>query len=234
MRVPTTDAITRRSLLTTLTVAFATGPAKIAVADDIDRYHDRVRSPSQLLLQQDYYYIFGTVPPRQITAPKIDQPQWNAFGSCVDNSCTYVPLQQRYNAYAKYEGRLTRGLDAFRALGGAIEERDWPTVSQMTRRDAEKGMSPPPAIDALLKAGLLASAMLISPNNLREKKEASLATFYVNEVSYAIDKIAEAAAQQDGAAAREAWEFGRDSWNSYLAVLNPAIVPKVGDTFDTI
>ena len=86
MRVPTTDAITRRSLLTTLTVAFATGPAKIAVADDIDRYHDRVRNPSQLLLQQDYYYIFGTVPPRQITAPKIDQPQWNAFGSCVDNA----------------------------------------------------------------------------------------------------------------------------------------------------
>ena len=57
MRVPTTDAITRRSLLTTLTVAFATGPAKIAVADDIDRYHDRVRNPSQLLLQQDYYHM---------------------------------------------------------------------------------------------------------------------------------------------------------------------------------
>ena len=76
--------------------------------------------------------------------------------------------------------------------------------------------------------------MLISPNNLREKKECALATFYVNEASFAIDKIAQAAAAQDATAAQEAWEFGKDSWNSFLAVINPSIVPKVGDKFEFI
>ena len=31
-----------------------------------------------------------------------------------------------------------------------------------------------------------------------------------------------------------AWEFGKDSWNSYLAVVNPQIVPKVGEPFELI
>lgn len=178
--------------------------------------------------------IFGQVPPRKISAPKIDQPQWNAFGSCVDNSCTYVPLQQRYNAYAKYEQRISRGLDSYRSLRGAIERRDWEAIKVATARGGEKGAAPAPAVDCLLKAGLLASQMLVSPNNLREKKECALATFYVNEASFALNKIAEAAVAQDATAASAAWEFGKDSWNSFLAVLNPSIVPKVGDQFELI
>ena len=75
---------------------------------------------------------------------------------------------------------------------------------------------------------------LVSPNNLREKRQCSLALFYVNEVSFALDVIAAAASRHDAGEAEAAWEFGRDSWNSYLAVINPAIVPKVGDPFDTI
>ena len=86
-------------------------------------------------------------------------------------------------------------------------------------------------MDALLKAGLLASQLLVSPNNLREKKASSLALFYVNEASYAIDLIAAAAKRKDVAAAKSAWEFGKDSWNSYLNVVNPSIVPKVGEPF---
>ena len=54
----------------------------------------------------------------------------------------------------------------------------------------EAGKPPAPAVDALLKAGLLASQLLVSPNNLREKKESSLAIFYVNEVSYALELLA--------------------------------------------
>ena len=32
-------------------------------------------------------------------------------------------------------------------------------------------------------------------------------------------------------AAAEAWAFGKDSWHSYLVVINEAIVPKVGEPF---
>ena len=39
----------------------------------------------------------------------------------------------------------------------------------------EAGKPPAPAVDALLKAGLLASQLLVSPNNLREVRELSLA-----------------------------------------------------------
>ena len=61
-----------------------------------------------------------------------------------------------------------------------------------------------------------------------------MATFYVNEASYALDLLAVAADRQDLTAAQAAWDFGRDSWNSYLAVVNPSIVPKVGDPFEAI
>ena len=224
-------------------------PLLPALADEAkDPFNSRPRNMGKYqLIPGDYYYIFGQVPPRSITAPNTQQPQWNAFGSCVENSCTYVPIQQRYNAYTKYERRLSRGIDAYRAIGLAVAKQDWPAVLSMTYRGGDvikpspgqecagecvaKIAPPAPAVDALLKAGLLASQMLVSPNNLREKKEAALATFYVNEVSYALECLEAAAASQDLPAATAAWEFGKDSWNSYLAVINPAVVPKVGDKF---
>ena len=91
-----------------------------------------------------------------------------------------------------------------------------------------------PARDVLLKAALLNSQLLVSPNNLREVRELSLANFYVNEVDHALDLLAAAAARQDRAAALFAWEFGRDSWNSWMQVVNRAIVAKVGDPFEPI
>ena len=51
--------------------------------------------------------------------------------------------------------------------------------------------------------------MLVSPNNLREKKESALATFYVNEASFALDRLAEAADRRDARLAMLAWDFGR-------------------------
>lgn len=81
-------------------------------------------------------------------------------------------------------------------------------------------------------------------------------------MDYALDLLAAAAARQDRAAALFAWEFGRDSWNSWMQarcitdasslllhetytatvtlihttrldqVVNRAIVAKVGDPFE--
>ncbi len=226
-------------------------------------YNLRPRGMNQdAMMPNDYYGIYGVVPPRKLLSPSVAQPQWNAFGACIENSCTYVPiaqvshctdpkprthplpsetaslpasLSQRYAAYQKYEVRLARGLRAYTAIGASIQRSDWDAVAAaVVRPKSGEGTSPPPAIDALLKAGLLASALLVSPNNLREKKEASLATFYVNEASYALDLLASAAKKGDGPAAVAAWLFGRDSWNSYLSVVNRAIVPKVGEPFETL
>ena len=51
----------------------------------------------KVLVPRDYYGVFGVVPPRVLVQVDAKQPQWNAWGSCVDNSCTYVPLKQRYH-----------------------------------------------------------------------------------------------------------------------------------------
>ena len=229
------EALLRFSAASTLFGAASPGVVlPVWAEDDIPDYNARFRGMETPLITGDYYYIFGQVPPRSITAPKIDQPKWNTFGSCIDDSCTYVPIQQRYTAYTKYELRLSRGLTQFGSLKGAIASQDWENVLAKVSRGSGDGKSPAPAVDALLKAGLLASQLLVSPNNLREKKASSLALFYVNEASYAIDLIAAAAKRKDVAAAKSAWEFGRDSWNSYLNVVNPSIVPKVGEPFPLV
>ena len=49
-----------------------------------------------------------------------------------------------------------------------------------------------------------------------------------------MDLLMEAAERKNAKVAQEAWDFGRDSWNSYIAVVNPSIVPKVGDPFEPI
>ena len=201
---------------------------------DFNRRGVRGMGLSSALIPGDYYYIYGVVPPRKISAPNVEQPQWNTFGACVENSCTYVPIAQRYQAYSKYEGRLHRGLRAYQELKESIAKNNWDAISQATSRDSSASQPLAPAIDALLKAGLLASAMLVSPNNLREKREQALATFYVNEASYALERIATAATARDSEAALAAWDFGKDSWNSYLAVINRAVVPKVGEPFELI
>ena len=231
----TAHAITRRIVVSTATTLLGiAGPGAMhAHAEEYPDWNRRTRSGVGLITG-DYYYTFGVVPPRKILAPNVDQPKWNTFGACIDNSCTYVPIAQRYAAYSKYEQRLARGLRTFSEMKGLIAKEDWPAVSAAVSRGSSDGRSPAPAVDALLKAGLLASQLLVSPNNLREKKESSLAIFYVNEASYALDLIAAASASRDAPAAMAAWEFGKDSWNSYLAVINPSIVPKVGEPFDVI
>ena len=226
MRLITTD---RRFVATLLAAAAVTNYQVPSLA--VDDPNLRLRDTSSNLLSNDYYYIFGKVPPRKIGGSNINQPQWNTFVACVENSCTYVPIAQRYAAYSKYEPGITRGLRAFRRLLPAIERQDWDELRVGTLNGKQDSA---PAVDALLKAGLLASQLLVSPNNLREKKEASLATFYVNEVNYALKMIREATAKRDVALARAGWDFGRDSWNSYLSVVNPSIVPKVGEPFELV
>ena len=61
-----------------------------------------------------------------------------------------------------------------------------------------------------------------------------MSRYYVNECAYATKELARAIDDRDTATALGLWEFGKDSWNSYLSIVNRSISPKVGDKFEMI
>jgi hypothetical protein len=68
----------------------------------------------------------------------------------VPSSCTYVPLKQRYDGYAKYAERIGYGLRAFAGLRRSVERNEWEAAAAAVL-DADAG-PPAPARDVLLKA----------------------------------------------------------------------------------
>ena len=199
------------------------------------------------VIAQDYWYMMGQTPPRRLNGPvRLDDPEWNAFGSCetaeggsASNSCTYVSLKQRISTYSKYAFNIDLGAKEYRMLGEALKdaaatnnEMAWNTAaSYVTTLPSNP---PPPPVDALLKMVLFASGMLTSPNYNGPSKELLVARFYVNEVGFATKEIIKAVEARNGPQALQAWEFGKESWNSYYQIVNGKIVLKVGDKFELI
>lgn len=205
------------------------------------------RSNKDAVIREDYYYMMGKAPPRLLNGPlRMDDPQWNAFGSCEtteggssSNSCTYVSLKQRIPAYSKYGYSISLGAKEYTVLGKTLQdaarsnsEQAWQTAASYVTTQSQS--PPPPPIDALLKMVLFASAMLTSPNFNGLSRELLVARFYANELSFATKEIAAAIDSRDSSRAMAAWEFGKDSWNSYYQVVNGKISPKVGDKFESI
>ena len=207
------------------------------------------KNNQQAVIRDDYWYIMGKTPPRQLLVPlQGADPQWNAFGSCESsadgrtNSCTYVSLNQRIPAYSKYASSIQYGSREYSKLGAILQEllqnndsnnndtneaKLWQQAESFLR--VEERTPPPPPVDAELKMILLATALLTSPNFSGPNKELLVARFYVNELHYANTVCYGAVQARDAVTARAAWEFGRDSWNSYLLTVDRPIVPKVGD-----
>ena len=235
------NAFGRRPALTLLVGALTSPALRPALAEEpLAELEDPNLRPRNMmsykpLVSQDFYFAYGVVPPRNFNPSRPPaQPQWNAWGSCVDTSCTYVPLKQRYDGYSKYSQRIERGFRGFRALKDTLKRGDWEAAAAQVELSPPAGTQPSPTVDMLLKAALLASQLLVSPNNLKEIQEAALARFYVNEAAHALDLIGRAVAKQDREAALFAYDFGRDSWNSYISVVNRAIPEKVGDKFEPL
>jgi hypothetical protein len=221
----------------------------VIVNDEVYKYESRVRGNTNkaAVIREDYWYMMGKSPPRRLNGPlKIDDPQWNAFGSCetteggsASNSCTYVSLKQRVPAYSKYSYLIGLGAKEYALIGKSLQdaasnnaEQAWSTAAAyLTTLPATP---PPPPVDALLKMVLFASSMLTSPNFSGISKELLVARFYVNEVSFAEKEMAEAIEVRDSKRALAAWDFGKDSWNSFFQVVNAKIVPKVGEPFELI
>jgi hypothetical protein len=246
----TNQTVDRRQVIaaaTTCALAFPT----VALADDDDssgRYEIRDRkSNKNALVREDYYYMMGKNPPRKLGGPlAMDDPAFNAFGSCetksegsTTNSCTYVSLKQRIPAYSKYGYIIGLGSKDYKALGDALRkchasnsEKDWALAASYVTTLPEN--SPPAAVDALLKMALFASGVLTSPTYSGPSRELLVARFYVNEADFATREIIAAIEKRDAKQAILAWEFGKDSWNSYFQIVNDKISPKVGDKFDPI
>ena len=170
-------------------------------------------------------------PPRVLNydaLPKQDgtKTTYNAWGACIQDSCQYVPLKQRYDGYNKYQASIRAGTAALdgplRAAASASAAAAWPAAAE-----AE-------LVRALRRGVLLGNVLLIS-SNYGTSNEALIARFYVNEAYFALTALAAAARRPDGAAdAAAAWRLARDSWNSYLAVINRAVAPKVGTRFPAL
>jgi hypothetical protein len=214
--------------------------ATAADNNNVYQYENRDRkSNKDALVREDYWFMMGKSPPRLLNGPlKADNPDFNAFGSCKtaqdksSNSCTYVSLKQRVPIYSKYAFNIALGAKEYTMLGKSLQNGNW--------KDAENillgapNQPPPPPIDALLKMVLFASGMLTSPNFTGLSKRLLVARYYANEIKFAIDEIKDAIDERDTTRAKEAWKYGKDSWNSYYQIVNDSVSDKVGDKFDLI
>lgn len=247
-------SISRRHALASMasvSVPFLQAPSSFAADNDASSspdfsYEARDRKGNkEAVIREDYWYMMGRTPPRRLDAPlRGDEPKWNAFGSCSSsesggNSCTYVSLSQRAPSYSKYAFPIVDGAREYQKLGQVLRsiasspsKTKWQEAAQYFL--VQERTPPPPIIDAELKMVLLATALLTSPNFPGPSKELLVARFYVNECHFAAQEMAAAIAEQDSTRALQAWEFGKDSWNSYFQVVNRSIVPKVGEKFQVI
>lgn len=180
--------------------------------------------------------MMGKTPPRKLYSLEPDSPKWNVWGSCETdsggNACTYVPLKQRIQAYSKYAFNIELGAKEYQQVGNILKEQvdkddsGWSRASTLVSQDSSP---PPPAVDALLKMALFASGILSTPNFSGIQRDLLVARFYVNEADFATKEVAQAIEEKNVSRALSAWEFGKDSWNSYLNIVNRGIVPKVGE-----
>jgi hypothetical protein len=249
--VPSTDALSDSATAATTTLS----PVETATtASDYFPFESRDRKGNKnTVIREDYWYMMGKTPPRQLLGPlKGDNPQFNTYGACEStvvgggNPCTYISLKQRAPAYSKYASSILAGSQEYQALGGHLQnlrriakgidsssiETSWQEAASYVV--TEEHSPPPPIVDAELKMILFATAMTTSPNFPGPSRELLVSRFYVNEAHYAHIAIKLAILSRDLDAALQAWQFGRDSWNSYFQAVSRSIVPKVGERFAPI
>jgi hypothetical protein len=223
-------------------------------ASDYFPFESRDRKGNKnTVIREDYWYMMGKTPPRQLLNPlKGDNPQFNAYGSCESavegggNPCTYISLKQRAPAYSRYASSILAGSQEYQALGRLLQQLRTPAIgTESYSIDAswqeaafyvvtEEHCPPPLIVDAELKMILFATAMTTSANFPGPSRELLVSRFYVNEAHYAHIVMKHAILSRDVDVALQAWQFGRDSWNSYFQAVSRSIVPKVGEPFAPI
>eukprot|EP00960_Hanusia_phi_P007995 228996-Hanusia_phi.AAC.5 len=214
----------RRSALIEMAKLAVFIPSLALAGDDVKRGSQR----GVFITEQDFPYLKGRYPPRRLdleNAPqqgkdKLLAESRDSFLDEAQDSCQYVPIKQRYDGYKKYKNAINQGSELLRQLHDSLGN----PMSDEDKKKAEK---------LLRRAVLLADLLLIS-ENYGTSNEALVSRFYVNEAYYASLQLAEASKKGDAERSKEMWELWRDSWNSYLIIINRAIVPKVGEKFQLI
>lgn len=231
-------------------------PAFVNADDDVTNYNFQERDRkgnAQALIREDYWFVMGKTPPRKLDAPlQGDDPKFNAFGSCEsavkgsasdgnNNPCTYVSLKQRIPAYTKYGSTILYGAKDMQKLGNLLRKVQQNPTDNALWEEAEyyvaapgAGQLPPPLVDAELKMVLLATSLTTSPNFPLPSRELYVARYYANECHFSSMEMATAINSRDINRAIQAWDYGKDSWNSYFQVVNRSISSKVGDKFELI
>ena len=246
LHLPSSGIITRRAAIAGAASASLL-PTNLlpAVADDEDlyKYENRDRNKNKdALIREDYWYFSGKRPPRRLSidAFPADDPTWNAWGECTKseatgNSCVYVSLKQRIPAYGKYFFSIDNGIKEYSQLGKILRSSnpDWNEAAKLVDPGLDTRM-PSPAVDSLLKMALFATQMLTSPNFTGPNRELLVSRYYINECSFALNGLAKSIDERDVATSLGLWDFGKDSFNSYLSILNRSISPKVGDKIELV
>lgn len=249
---PTTEnTLTRRAVVSGIASTILLPGNIPALADDDDaqqpadpyKYEIRDRNKNKdALIREDYWYFSGRRPPRRldINALPADDPTWNAWGECTKsevtgNSCVYVSLKQRIPADGKYFFSIDNGIREYSQLGNILRgsNPNWNEAAKLVDPGLDTRM-PSPAVDSLLKMALFATQMLTSPNFTGPNRELLVSRYYINECAFALDGLGKSIDERDVATSLALWEFGKDSFNSYLSILNRSISPKVGDKFDLV
>ena len=202
-------AITRRGWCTGAAAAITSLAPQVASADGVgpgmfvetknmasnpDASLSRDPMNSNVLFSQDFYFKYGRSPPFLQDATS-EIPDGGAV--------PFTRVQQRYEAYGKYAARVLAGVEAFRALKGAVDNGSWATVASDDTKYNLRAM------------GLLANGLMASENN-GPGNVLFLTRWYVNECALDIGDVAKAADKGQAAAA---WERGRKAINSALIVL---------------
>ena len=210
---------------------------------DLYKYENRDRNKNKdALIREDYWYFSGKRPPRRlnIDAFPADDPTWNAWGECTKseatgNSCVYVSLKQRIPAYGKYFFSIDNGIKEYSQLGKILRSPNpnWNEAAKLVDPGLDTRM-PSPAVDSLLKMALFATQMLTSPNFTGPNRELLVSRYYINECAFALKGLEKSIDERDVATSLGLWEFGKDSFNSYLSILNRSISPKVGDKIEPV
>lgn len=146
-----------------------------------------------------------------------------------------MSLKQRIPAYGKYAFSISLGASEYGQLGKVLKSSNvnWGEAAKLVDAGAEQKI-PSPAVDALLKMALFATQMLTSPNYSGPSRELLVSRYYINECAFALRQLGKAIEERDVDTSLALWEFGKDSWNSYLSIVNRSISPKVGDKFQMI
>ena len=155
-------------------------------ADTPDRCMDRIFvtfiNPTPRLR-----YATGRRPPAVIDFENVPEgvlnPQFNAFGECVKNSCSYVSITQRYKGYAKCAPAIEFARSSYVDLKKALVAKDTKTVDALLEvAGLAKDATPSPMCNGLRQMTLLANALFISEANPRSQTEALLARYYRERV----------------------------------------------------